>query len=87
MWFQDKNYYLEAPGVTDEHIWVGHKDMPFGLGQPVGRITALDDRRFELHAVLEKGGKNAKIAELGEAYGIFDAIRKMEDRLKMMPKK
>ena len=64
-----------------------HKDNPFGLGQPVGRITALDNRRFELHAVLEKGGKNAKMAELGTADTIHEAIKKIETRLKMMPKK
>jgi len=87
LWFQDKNYSLEPPGVSDEHLWVMHKDNPFGIGQPVARITALDGRRFEIHAVLEKGGKNAKIAELGSAYGIYDAIRKMEERLPMMPKK
>jgi hypothetical protein len=87
MWFQDKNYSLDPPGVTDEHLWVMHKDNPFGIGQPVGRITALDDRRFELHAVLSKGRKSGKLAELGSATGIFDAIRKMEERLGMMPKK
>jgi hypothetical protein len=90
MWFEDKNYSLELPGEADEHLWVTHKDNP---GQPIGRITALDDRRFELHAVLEKGGlegmevKDVKVAELGMADTIHEAIKKIETRLKMMPKK